>query len=217
MPKSTNLVGKNFGHLTVLGIGKPYISDSGYKRKRWHCQCDCGKTTEVDTHSLLTGNTTSCGHVLPAQMIKRTHTELVGQTFGHLTVLEDDGTRHSRQVKWLCQCDCGKKIHVTTRNLKSRNTRSCGHVGTERIKKYIEREKILHPKTRISELGTKPNKNNKTGERNISLVTKGNKIYYRVAVMYQRHQYGGLYETMEEAIEQRDILRKTYWPNFKDK
>lgn len=51
-----DLTGKRFGHLTV-------ICRSGSKNNRtlWECRCDCGVTAFVDTHSLSTGNTKSCG------------------------------------------------------------------------------------------------------------------------------------------------------------
>lgn len=45
---------------------------------------------------------------------------LVGKTFGHLTVLKkskDRGTQH--EYKWICQCDCGKVTTVTTAALNS--------------------------------------------------------------------------------------------------
>lgn len=51
-----NLEGEHFGHLTV-------IKECGRKNNRimWECACDCGNVTAVDTHSLTTGNTKSCG------------------------------------------------------------------------------------------------------------------------------------------------------------
>lgn len=57
--KRENLSGQTFGHLTVLG-------DTGKRQNGntiWHCQCDCGNTTNVVGYRLKSGNTTSCGHV----------------------------------------------------------------------------------------------------------------------------------------------------------
>ncbi len=58
MPKKLNLIGKNFGKLTV-------IDESGYRNKKvyWLCQCACGNLCEVPTGNLRSGNTTSCGCV----------------------------------------------------------------------------------------------------------------------------------------------------------
>lgn len=55
--------------------------------------------------------------------------DLTGEKFGRLTVLErtDDLIQPSGQHKtqWLCKCDCGNEITVTSSNLKG-STKSCG-------------------------------------------------------------------------------------------
>lgn len=53
--------------------------------------------------------------------------DLTGQRFGRLVVVRDSGERsHNGMVKWLCVCDCGKKVFVRSHCLKSGHTRSCG-------------------------------------------------------------------------------------------
>lgn len=54
-----SLIGKQFGHLTVVAEGK----HSRRKERMWICKCDCGKTVSVRTASLLSGHTRSCGHL----------------------------------------------------------------------------------------------------------------------------------------------------------
>ena len=56
MPRPPDLVGNKYGELTV-------IETIGSKNGRtiWHCKCSCGRVCDVDTHSLTTGNTKSCG------------------------------------------------------------------------------------------------------------------------------------------------------------
>lgn len=57
--------------------------------------------------------------------------DLTGQVFSYLTVLEDDGTRDSNGgVKWKCQCECGKVIHVLGSNLR-KGQKSCGCKNAE--------------------------------------------------------------------------------------
>ena len=51
--------------------------------------------------------------------------DLVGQRFGRLTVLAP-AERVGQYTAWLCRCDCGREAVVTTRRLRSGNTRSCG-------------------------------------------------------------------------------------------
>lgn len=59
LPRSrrlVNLVGRRFGRLVVTSI-----TLRRYRRTRWICLCDCGRTHEVNGESLLNGNTKSCG------------------------------------------------------------------------------------------------------------------------------------------------------------
>ena len=55
---------------------------------------------------------------------------LVGETFGRLTVLEKQ-PESKIKLKWICQCDCGKRTIVLGGGLKSGNTRSCGCLKME--------------------------------------------------------------------------------------
>jgi len=47
-------------------------------------------------------------------------TDLTGQRFGRLTVIERD------EKKWLCRCDCGNVKRTFAVRLNSGATRSCG-------------------------------------------------------------------------------------------
>lgn len=51
---------------------------------------------------------------------------LIGQRFGHLTVLEDSGRRVHRSIVWKCQCDCGNIHYVSSNNLNGGQVKSCG-------------------------------------------------------------------------------------------
>lgn len=50
---------------------------------------------------------------------------LIGQRFTKLVVIGKANNRGNR-CYWLCKCDCGKEVEVTTANLRSGKTRSCG-------------------------------------------------------------------------------------------
>jgi len=58
-----------------------------------------------------------------------------GDRFGRLTVIKKDGVHKkpcgTTQSKYLCRCDCGKKVSVLMQNLKNGNTRSCGCLSQE--------------------------------------------------------------------------------------
>jgi hypothetical protein len=66
MPRLINRVGDRFGRLTVIA----HAGRNKLKKVLWQCQCDCGKTVNVPSGSLVTGNTTSCGCFLKETITK---------------------------------------------------------------------------------------------------------------------------------------------------
>lgn len=120
-----DLIGEKFGRLAV--IDKAYVKEVGKdkkKRQYWKCQCECGNIVCVDTGHLRSGHTQSCGCYMK-QRIKDTHFKnLIGQKFDKLTVIEE--APGNNRAKWLCKCDCGNTTIVSTKNLSSGNTSSCG-------------------------------------------------------------------------------------------
>ena len=56
-----NLIGLQFGRLTVLERTDNYISPKGRHLTRWHCMCECGNEIDVPAHKLKSGHTKSCG------------------------------------------------------------------------------------------------------------------------------------------------------------
>lgn len=66
--------------------------------------------------------------------MKTTMIDMVGQTFGRLTVLKRDGHRY-HQIAWLCQCSCGNTATVGGCLLRKGNTKSCGCLGKESRKR----------------------------------------------------------------------------------
>ena len=56
------------------------------------------------------------------------------ERYGMLTVLVrvEDGPR--RQVRYLCQCDCGQRCVVRAAALRTGNQRSCGCLRRERMR-----------------------------------------------------------------------------------
>lgn len=125
-----DLTGRQFGNWKVL----KYVGN--YK---WQCECQCENHTirDIDRYSLIKGKSTNCG-------CKR-HKDLTGMTFGRLEVLKYCGN-----MIWECQCSCEEHniVRVTSGNLMSGSTKSCGCLKNESrnskeeylevINKYIE-------------------------------------------------------------------------------
>ena len=57
-----------------------------------------------------------------------------GQRFGRLVVVKHMGSNQYRQSVWLCRCDCGNEKVITSNQLRTGHTRSCGCLLTETIK-----------------------------------------------------------------------------------
>ena len=119
-----DLTGQRFGKLTVLSEAPIHITAKGSRCRRWVCKCDCGRTKIIEQSSLRSGATKSCGCALPP------HRDLTGQVFGMLTVLEEAEPVYSasgrKNYTWLCQCSCGRKKIIPTRNLTEGHAKSCG-------------------------------------------------------------------------------------------
>jgi hypothetical protein len=57
--------------------------------------------------------------------------DLTGHKFGRLTVIKENGRKHNR-IAWLCKCDCGNEITLTSnRLLHKEGTKSCGCIRKE--------------------------------------------------------------------------------------
>jgi hypothetical protein len=113
-PKSTDLSGQTFNHVTVL-----YPIAYEKQGQWWLCQCECGKFFITSTGSLKAGYILSCG-------CKRAN-DLVGKRFGKLIVLRRlPYKRYGKNVFWECRCECGNITEVPTCHLQSGLSTSCG-------------------------------------------------------------------------------------------
>lgn len=64
---------------------------------------------------------------------------LMNQKFGRLLVIDTAPNKNGRTA-WLCQCECGNKIIVTTKSLRDGNTRSCGCLHKEIVSKQFSKD-----------------------------------------------------------------------------
>lgn len=126
MGNKIDLTGQVFNRLTVLYE----TSERKYDSIVWHCQCSCGNECDVASIDLRKGRVKSCGCLKKEtdRAPKGNVINLIGQKFGHLTVIERDGSDARGEAKWKCQCDCqlAKVISVLGSNLRNGHTTSCG-------------------------------------------------------------------------------------------
>lgn len=76
--------------------------------------------------------------------------DLTGQKYGRLLAVKRTVNDRFNQTRWICACDCGKEVIVSSGNLKKGNTRSCGclHIPDligERFGKLIVIKNVKRP------------------------------------------------------------------------
>ncbi len=120
--KLIKLDGKKFGRLTVIG----QQGSDRFKHALWLCRCDCGNEMIIASSNLIRNHSQSCGCLRLENIRKRCLNDLTGLRFGRLLVIKREGIKYRTHVSWLCKCDCGKEIIVTSQHLRRRATTSCG-------------------------------------------------------------------------------------------
>lgn len=120
--KLINEIGNKYGFLTPIELTKDKNN-----RTAWLCQCDCGNTKIVRGSNLRKGRITSCGYNCPLRK-QRSGVFLneVGNTYGLLTVLYENGRSNDGKVMWHCKCECGNECDVRSTDLRMGNQLSCG-------------------------------------------------------------------------------------------
>jgi hypothetical protein len=84
----------------------------------WLCKCDCGEEKIVSGSLLRKGESNSCGCLRK--------TDLIGEKFGHLTVISFSYYKKNEGACWLCKCDCGEDIICVGRRLENGTNKTCG-------------------------------------------------------------------------------------------
>lgn len=118
MGKFINIIGKKFGTYTVLKrIVKPNDTNTYFE-----CVCDCGKKKIICSQHLRYGRAKTCRTCFESKH------NLIGKQFGKLKVIKDGGLNNHKKPKkqWLCKCNCGNEVMITTHHLLDGYSKSCG-------------------------------------------------------------------------------------------
>lgn len=181
--KPRDITGQKFGRLTAIKI----LPERKNGKTVWQCLCECGNKKDITATQLHNKSIKSCGCLRREMSLARiknvsTIKSLKGQRFGKLTVIRMLNKRKKGSVVWECICDCGNIKNVTTRNLKTGDTKSCGCFKREH-------ETTLY-------------KNNTTGVRGVCLRSDHKK--YQATITFKKKTYHlGTYETLKDATKAR--------------
>ena len=118
----TRYIGQTFGELTILKIVDS--KENSKLVRRCECRCSCGKITMPQVSVVINGYIKSCGHTR-----RMDYNQLIGQTFGELTILKIvDSRENSRLVRRCeCRCSCGKITNPRVTTVTNGFIKSCGH------------------------------------------------------------------------------------------
>lgn len=149
---------------------------------------------------------------------------MVGQKFGHLTVLHFDSIRGRRDYFYRCRCDCGNELAVRGQSLRDGRTISCRCVHGVKIDHPIsahQLRQVLRYKPSTGEWWWRvPTRKNKVGDRagTFNIATG----YIQIGLnkrIYNMHVLAWLYMKREwppHEIDHRDLNRaNNKWNNLR--
>lgn len=180
----------------------------------WLCQCDCGKQLLAEPYKIRNQVITSCGCLRIEKKIR----DITGQRFTRLVALERLNRKRGSSFLWRCQCDCGKIVEVSSNSLLSGNTRSCGCLRSDSIRRTNARLGCVADRMRLVD-GTcveriersRVQRNNSSGCTGVQ--RRGNK-WIAVITFKKKVNYLGIFETQEEAIQARKEAEKRIFGQF---
>lgn len=124
-----NVKNERFGTLTAIEtLG---INNNGHMI--WKCLCDCGNIVETKLGDLTRGHVKSCG----CNRYDSFSLDLSNKKIGYLTAIKPISGNKNSKRKWECLCDCNKYTSVSTSDLVSGNTISCGCYSKSKSEKII--------------------------------------------------------------------------------
>ncbi len=180
----------------------------------WLCKCDCGGEILAEPYKIRNKVIASCGCIRMEKKIK----DITGQRFGRLIALERLDKKRGSSYLWHCQCDCGKTVDTSANSLLSGNTRSCGCLRVEAIRRTNAQHGSVAKRMRLVD-GTCVEclernvlqKNNTSGCTGVQ--ARGDK-WIAVITFKKKVHYLGIFEKKEDAIRVRQEAEQYYFGSF---
>lgn len=209
-----DLTGQTFNFWKVL---KP----TDNKKYYYDCEClKCHRIYSVYQSTLKNGNgkmCRACAGKIQSKRQQRVHEELIGKSFGRLTVI-GWATDNKNRTVYTCTCSCGNQTTVGYTDLVTGHKTSCGCFKAEKSRESIyktyeplqkEKEKAYIEGSFVHALNAKTPKSNKTGVKGVSKTKEGK---YRAYINLARKQYHlGIFDTLEEAKKAREAGEEEYY------
>lgn len=125
--RNIEYIGKQFNRWTIIQITN---------KARFLCVCSCGTKKEVNKYSILSGKSKSCNKGACNSNFK----DMTGNRIGRWIVLEyiPKGPKFNY---YRCKCNCGIEKLVNVITLKTGESRSCGCLRAESVRKAHSKSK----------------------------------------------------------------------------
>ena len=144
-----DFTGNTYGRLTVIeeDFETEEIKNkkTNKKRRYWKCKCSCGNIKTICQDSF--NKVKSCGCLIDElrKAGMRKSMNLIGNTYGYLTVLERDFDKEYEMYKknnkhihyWKCECVCGNIKTIRQDTLLNGLEHNCGCIDRENSKKRL--------------------------------------------------------------------------------
>lgn len=181
-----NLLGQNFGKLTVL----QRMGHNKWGQILWKCICKCGKVKLISSNGLMSGDNVSCG-----SCGRKLRNDLTGKNIGIFYVEKCLGSQYinkCNRIIYLCKCNkCGSKVLIRQDYINKLT--SCGN-----CKLYKNGVRCSYKQQQLCVLWGKGVLNFKTKSNkyiDIAFVDNGRKlgieydcIYWHDQINFKRHQ-----------------------------
>lgn len=115
----------------------------------------CGESFQPDRRHRKLCHRKSC-HLEQSRRAGQSSTiDLTGQVFGRLTVVGRTDKRSNHCVVWLCRCSCGTERLIDGRHLRTGDTKSCGCLRADNLRRLVDRQKLAAREARAEKLAAK--------------------------------------------------------------
>ena len=227
--KFEDLTGKTFNNLTVLSrIGREAVGSNGQTTQLWRCKCDCGNIVNVNSRSLKSGNTKSCG-CIQGEKFRNSHLNKydlsgecgVGYCSNGARFLFDKSdydlirkyTWHTNDFGYLLTRYKNKtyRMHRLILGLEHTDDAVVDHANHNTLDNRRQNLRVCTNSQNAMNKETPTN--NTTGHIGVSKSKKNGK--YRAYIVKDGKTYSlGEYEQYEDAVSARESAEKQYYNEF---
>lgn len=202
--KLVDRTGQRFGKLVVL----EQAGRNALKKVLWKCHCDCGNETVVVAGSLITGNTESCGCVIPNYKHGGTNKGSYNSWRAMVRRCTNPQDKDYKRYGAKGISVCPEWMDYTT--FKNAMGEPFGTETLDRIDPSgnYDPSNVRWASPTVQARNIKPPKTSKTGVTGV--LFHGNKYYAAITLKKKKH-YSKMCNTIEEAAAARKELERIHW------